>query len=68
MTPISNHYGAACAGKLVNGVCTAGWYGGADFSIPTGIVLAGLVYFILEKATGNVARQIARQKELEPQL
>ena len=68
MTPISNHYGAACAGKLVNGVCTAGWYGGADFSIPTGIVLAGLVYFILEKATGNVARQVARQKELEPQL
>ena len=68
MTPISNHYGASCAANLVKGVCTAGWYGGADFSIPTGIILAGLVYFILEKATGNVARQVARQKELEPQL
>jgi purine-cytosine permease-like protein len=68
MTPISNHYGAACAGKVVKGICSAGWYGGADFSVPTGIILAGLVYYILEKATGNVARQVARQKELEPHL
>jgi len=66
MTPISNHYGGACAGSLVHGVCTAGWYGGADFSIEAGIVIAALVYFVLEKLTGNVARQVNRQKELEP--
>ena len=66
MTPISNHFGGACAGDLVHGACTAGWYGGADFSVPTGIIIAGLVYFILEKFSGNVARQVQRQHELEP--
>ncbi len=66
MTPISNHYGGACAAKLVHGVCTAGWYGGADFSVPVGIIVAGLVYFILDRATGRVANQVARQLELEP--
>jgi purine-cytosine permease-like protein len=66
MTPFSNHYGGACAGNLVHGVCTAGWYGGADFSVPTGIIVAALVYFVLEKFTGNVARQVKRQHELEP--
>jgi nucleobase:cation symporter-1, NCS1 family len=66
MTPISNHYGASCASSLVHGVCTAGWYGGADFSVPTGIIVGALVYFVLEKLTGNVARQVKRQKELEP--
>jgi len=66
MTPISNHYGGACAGSLVHGVCSAGWYGGADFSIEAGIVVAAVVYFVLEKITGNVARQVKRQKELEP--
>jgi purine-cytosine permease-like protein len=65
MTPVSNHYGGACAGNLVHSVCTAGWYGGADFSVPTGIIVAGLLYFVLEKATGNVAKQVKRQKELE---
>jgi len=68
MTPISNHYGSSCAASLVHGVCTAGWYGGADFSVPTGIIIAGLIYFILESLTGNVKRQVARQKELEPIL
>ena len=68
MTPISNHFGGACSATPVHGVCTAGWYGGADFSVPTGIILAGLVYFLLERATGNVARQVTRQKELEPNL
>ena len=68
MTPVSNHYGAACAANPVNGVCQAGWFGGADFSVFAGIIIAGLVYFILEKATGNVARQVKRQKELEPSL
>jgi cytosine/uracil/thiamine/allantoin permease len=66
MTPISNHYGGACAGNLVHNVCTAGWYGGADFSVPTGIIVAALVYFVLEKVTGNVSRQVAKQQQLEP--
>ena len=68
MTPVSNHYGGACAGSLVHSVCTAGWYGGADFSIEAGIVIAAVVYFVLEKVTGNVARQVKRQKELEPSI
>lgn len=68
MTPVSNHFGGACAGSLVHGVCTAGWYGGADFSIETGIVVAAVVYFVLEKVNGHVARQVARQRELEPSL
>jgi hypothetical protein len=34
--------------------------------VPTGVIIAGLVYFILEKLTGNVARQVVQQKELEP--
>jgi len=68
MTPVSNHFGGACAGNLVNGVCKAGWYGGADFSIPTGIILAAGIYFILEKMSGNVKRQAERQRELEPSL
>ncbi len=65
MTPISNHFGAACAANPVKGVCTAGWFGGADFSVPTGVIVAGLVYFLLEKATGYVASQLQRQGELE---
>ena len=68
MTPISNHYGGACAGKLVAHACSAGWYGGADFSIPSGIILAGLAYFALDKLTGYTAKQVRRQRELEPQL
>jgi len=68
LTPISNHFGGACAGKLVNGACTAGWYGGADFSIPIGIILAAFIYFVLERLTGNVKGQVARQRELEPNL
>jgi nucleobase:cation symporter-1, NCS1 family len=65
MTPISNHYGGACAGNLVHGACTAGWFGGADFSIYIGIAVAGVLYFILERATGHVRRQVAAQRELE---
>jgi purine-cytosine permease-like protein len=67
MTPISNHYGAFfCSGTTAANCGTAGWFGGADFSVPTGVIIAGLVYFVLEKLTGNVARQVAKQKELEP--
>jgi nucleobase:cation symporter-1, NCS1 family len=65
MTPVSNHYGGACAANLVHGVCTAGWYGGADFSIEAGIVIAGVVYFVLEKLSGNIGRQSKREQELE---
>jgi cytosine/uracil/thiamine/allantoin permease len=50
----------------VHGVCTAGWYGGADFSVPVGVIIAGLVYFVLEKATGRVTKQVKHQNELEP--
>jgi purine-cytosine permease-like protein len=65
MTPISNHFGSACAGTPVKGVCNAGWLGGADFSVPVGIILGALVYFILEKVNGTVATQVERQNELE---
>jgi NCS1 family nucleobase:cation symporter-1 len=65
MTPVSNHYGGACAGSLSHGVCTAGWFGGADFSVFAGIIISGLLYFILEKFTHTVERQVQRQRELE---
>lgn len=69
MTPISNHYGAFfCNGTASANCGPAGWFGGADFSVPTGIIIAALVYFVLEKLTGNVAGQVTKQKELEPNL
>jgi sulfur transfer protein SufE len=36
--------------------------------VPTGVIVAGLVYFVAERLSGNVARQIKRQHELEPNL
>jgi len=68
LTPISNHFGAACSGNLVNGACPAGWYGGADFSVPIGVILSGLIYFILDRVTGYTKKQVLRQKELEPNI
>jgi purine-cytosine permease-like protein len=69
MTPISNHFGAFyCAGSTAANCGPAGWFGGADFSVPTGVIVAGLVYFVAERLSGNVARQIKRQHELEPNL
>jgi len=69
MTPVSNHFGAFyCSGTTAANCGPAGWFGGADFSVPAGILVAALLYFILEKATGSVAKQVARQKELEPNL
>jgi NCS1 family nucleobase:cation symporter-1 len=66
MTPVSNHYGAFyCSGTTAANCGPAGWFGGADFSVPAGILVAAIVYLILEKATGYVGRQVARQKELE---
>ena len=69
MTPISNHFGAFyCAGTTAAKCGSAGWFGGADFSVPTGIIVAGLVYFVAQKLSGTVARQVKRQHELEPNL
>ncbi len=66
MTPVSNHFGASCATSLTNGVCTSGWYGGADFSVFAGVLLSALTYFLLEKRSGHIAKQVLKQKELEP--
>ena len=67
MTPISNHYGAFyCNGSAAANCGAPGWLGGADFSIPMGILVAALIYFVLEKMTGTVRRQVERQVEMEP--
>jgi purine-cytosine permease-like protein len=66
MTPISNHFGSVCASGLVHGTCRAGWYGGADFSVFAGVGFGAFVYFILEKRSGRVARQVQKQQALEP--
>jgi len=69
MTPISNHYGAFyCDGSSSAHCGVAGWFGGADFSIFLGMGVGAGVYVILEKLTGYVARQVATQRELEPDL
>jgi purine-cytosine permease-like protein len=67
MTPFSNHYGAFyCNGTAKANCGPAGWFGGADMSVFFGIFSAALVYFLLEKVTGTVARQVRQQQELEP--
>ncbi len=63
MTPISNALGGSCA-TFGQDPCTAGYYGGADFSIPLGIFVAGFVYFVAEKVTGTVKRQRCRESSL----
>ncbi|MDE3139979.1 MAG: cytosine permease [Acidobacteriota bacterium] len=69
MTPFSNHFGAFyCTGTAQANCGPAGWFGGADMSVFFGILSAALVYFVLEKVTGNVARQVERQRELEPRV
>lgn len=40
-------------------------YSGADFSVPAGILVGGLLYWALNAATGTVRAQVARQEELE---
>ena len=66
MTPFSNHFGAFyCSGTVKADCGPAGWFGGADMSVFFGILSASLIYFVLEKASGNVARQVTRQRELE---
>ncbi len=67
MTPIANHWGASyCTAAAFSGCNTAGWFGGADFSIYLGIGVAGLVYLVAERLTGRVKAQVARQRALEP--
>ncbi len=62
MTPLSNHFGASCAGPLSGGACPSGWYGGADFSLLTGSVVAAVVYLGLEAVTGTVRAQRLHQR------
>jgi len=62
MTPLSNHFGAVCAGQVSEGACPAGWYGGADFSLLTGSIVAAVVYLGLEAMTGTVRAQRQRQR------
>jgi NCS1 family nucleobase:cation symporter-1 len=58
MTPISNHFNSACAGPIQHGVCHAGWFGGADFSVFIGIFVAALTYLVLEKLNQYVHHQM----------
>ena len=67
MTPFSNHYGAFfCDGSAKANCGPAGWFGGADLSVFFGILSAAILYFVLDKVTGVVSKQVARQRELEP--
>jgi NCS1 family nucleobase:cation symporter-1 len=69
MTPFSNHFGAFyCDGSAKANCGPAGWFGGADMSVFFGIISAAVIYFVLEKSTGHVARQVKQQKTLEPEL
>jgi hypothetical protein len=61
MTPFSNAHGAFyCDGSAKAACGPAGWFGGADLSIFFGIITAGVLYFVLEKITGTVAKQNAK--------
>ncbi len=62
MTPFSNHFGAFyCDGSTAAGCGQAGWIGGADLSIFFGMGAAGIMYLVLELATGYVREQSSRQ-------
>ncbi len=41
-------------------------YSGADFSVPVGILVGGILYWAFGAMSGVVTRQVARQRELEP--
>lgn len=58
LTPVSNDFGAACA-TYAQHPCTSGWFGGADFSVPAGILVGGLVYFVLERSSRPTQRQLS---------
>jgi purine-cytosine permease-like protein len=69
MTPIANHFGAFyCDGTAASNCGPAGWFGGADFSIYLGIGVAAVLYLIFEGISGQVKKQMAKQRELEPQI
>ncbi len=69
MTPCRTTSAEPAPGSWPTGTCTAGWYGGADFSVPAGIILSGLIYFLLDLATGYTKRQVQEGNvELEPEL
>ncbi len=56
MTPIANHFGSLyCPGTVAARCGPAGWLGGADFSAPVGILVAGSLYYAL--ARGGVSRE-----------
>ncbi len=62
MTPIANHFGSFYCPGTSNAACGApGWIGGADFSAPSGIIVAALVYAALWLASGVPARRRARR-------
>jgi purine-cytosine permease-like protein len=50
MTPVSNAFGSFyCSGTAAAHCGPAGWFGGADFSAPVGIVVAGSLYYGLTR-------------------
>jgi purine-cytosine permease-like protein len=59
MTPLSNALGGSCA-TFGQDPCTSGYYGGADFSVPLGMVVGALVYLVAELVTSTVKRQRSR--------
>ena len=57
MTPIANHFGSFyCPGTASAGCGPAGWFGGADFSAPGGIIVAALCYAALVRLGAARAR------------
>lgn len=58
MTPIANHFGSFyCPGTASAACGPAGWFGGADFSAPSGILVAALVYTALVRVSASRARR-----------
>ena len=54
LTPIANHFGSFyCPGTASAGCGPAGWFGGADFSAPSGILVAALLYAALMSRRGR---------------
>ena len=50
MTPVANHFGSFyCSGTVAARCGPAGWFGGADFSAPAGLLVAGAVYYLLAR-------------------
>ena len=61
MTPIANHFGSFfCPGTASAACGPEGWFGGADFSAPSGIVVAALLYALLVRLGEARSRRRAR--------